>query len=98
MKTIQWDADNSCFKSTQNWFRPNNRYARRIFATSHKILGKKHSSLIRFQYLTLPLTQIQKTTSNLFKIKEISKSLQDTKWLYFKTAKPNFHKSLRIRH
>ena len=72
MRAIQWDTDHSSYKSTQNWFRLNNRYARRVFATSHKILGKAHSSLIRFQYLTLPLTQIQKNTSNLFKIEEIS--------------------------
>ena len=93
IRTIQWDADNSCFRSTQNWFRLSNKYARRVFATSHKILGKEHSSLIRFQYLTLPLTQIQKTTSNLFKIEKISKASKTLNGFISKQLNPVFIKA-----
>lgn len=45
-------------KSSQNWFRPNNRYAYRVFASMFEKLGAEKASLIRFQYLHLPLEQI----------------------------------------
>jgi hypothetical protein len=45
-------------KSSQNWFRPNNRYAYRIFASMFEKLGPQKASLIRFQYLHLPLELI----------------------------------------
>ena len=72
MRTIDWDKENSRFNATQNWFRMSNRYARRVFATTHKIMGKAFSSLISFHYLMLPLNRIEAVNSNLFKVEEIS--------------------------
>jgi len=40
--------------SSQNWFRPNNRYAYRVFASMYEKLGPKKANLRLFHYLTLP--------------------------------------------
>ena len=53
-----FDFGSNEIKSSQNWFRPNNRYAYRVFASMYKKLGPAKSSLIPFQYLQLPLDQI----------------------------------------
>lgn len=44
--------------SSQNWFRPNNRYAYRVFASMYEKLGPKRANLRLFHYLTLPLSSI----------------------------------------
>lgn len=49
--------------SSQNWFRPNNRYAYRIFASMYEKLGSKNASLRLFHYLTLPLQNIPEFNS-----------------------------------
>jgi len=41
--------------SGQNWFRPNNRYAYRVFASMFDKLGPEKASIIPFQYLHMPL-------------------------------------------
>lgn len=48
--------------SSQNWFRQNNRYAYRIFASMYDKLGPKRASLRQFHFLNLPLDQINSTT------------------------------------
>jgi len=52
--------------SSQNWFRPNNRYAYRIFASMYDKLGPEKSSLRLFHYLTMPLKNIPEFTSSQF--------------------------------
>lgn len=49
----QFTADQ--VRSSQNWFRPNNRYAYRVFASMYNKLGDQKAALIRQQYLHLPL-------------------------------------------
>ena len=58
--------------SSQNWFRPNNRYAYRIFASVVKELGPSKAALSRFHYLHLPLHVINNTTSQRLQIDEVS--------------------------
>lgn len=50
-------------KSAQNWFRPNNRYAYRIFASMLKKLGTEKASLLTFEYLHQPLTAVTPTNT-----------------------------------
>ncbi|MEM9835618.1 MAG: hypothetical protein AAF828_03900 [Bacteroidota bacterium] len=50
-------------KAAQNWFRPNNRYAYRVFASMIDQLGHDKASLITFEYLKLPLHDIQAVKS-----------------------------------
>lgn len=51
--------------SSQNWFRPNNRYAYRVFASMYDKLGSEKASLKLFHYLTLPLKDIPDFNSPL---------------------------------
>lgn len=44
--------------ASQNWFRPNNRYAYRVFGSMYHKLGPEKAGLRVFHYLTLPLNQI----------------------------------------
>ncbi|PHN01561.1 hypothetical protein [Flavilitoribacter nigricans] len=43
-------------RASQNWFRPNNRYAYRVFASMFEKLGDRKSALLHHHYLHLPLT------------------------------------------
>ena len=56
--------------SSQNWFRPNNRYAYRVFASMYDKLGPSRSSLIKFQYLHLDLAEIRDFNSCPYEVKE----------------------------
>ena len=47
--------DAQTIQSSQNWFRPDNRYAYRIFASMYDKLGPEKASLLAFKYLHLPL-------------------------------------------
>ena len=58
--------------ASQNWFRPNNRYAYRVFASMYKKLGPKKSNLRAFDYLHLLLTKINTPTKNDFIAEPIS--------------------------
>jgi len=58
--------------SSQNWFRPNNRYAYRIFASVYKELGSSKASLSKFHYLHLPLHTINPSSNQRLKIEELS--------------------------
>ena len=58
--------------SSQNWFRPNNRYAFRVFASMFKKLGTSRASLLRFQYLHQDLTTIPSELNTSFLIDELS--------------------------
>jgi len=58
-------------KSIQNWFRPDNRYAFRVFASMFEKLGEERASLMRFQYLHLPLEHIEDEVQTDFKLEEV---------------------------
>ena len=58
--------------SSQNWFRQNNRYAFRIFASMYDKLGPNRASLRLFHFLNLPLDQIQESTTANVEISPIT--------------------------
>ena len=58
--------------ASQNWFRPNNRYAYRVFASMVKRLGTQKASLILFQYLHLKFENIKENNSNKYQIDAIN--------------------------
>ena len=57
--------------SCQNWFRPTNRYAFRVFASMYEKLGPQKSSLLLFQYLHLSFANIPKSVDKRFEIEEV---------------------------
>ena len=59
-------------QSSQNWFRPDNRYAYRVFASMYDKLGPENASLIRFQYLHLKLDQIPRRPQSVFTAEEVN--------------------------
>lgn len=59
-------------QSSQNWFRPNNRYAYRVFASMYKKLGTEKAALHKFQYLHLPLEHINAECSDQFRVEEVN--------------------------
>ena len=63
--------DSSEVISSQNWFRPNNRYAYRIFASMYDKLGADKASLMKFQYLHMPLEAIDSHQGCPFRIEEV---------------------------
>lgn len=58
-------------RSSQNWFRPNNRYAFRIFASMFDKLGDKKASLLKFDYLHQSLTAIKTVNDRRFIPEEV---------------------------
>ena len=58
-------------KSSQNWFRPNNRYAFRVFASMLDRLGSNKANLRAFQYLLMPLKCICQAESDKYYATEI---------------------------
>ena len=58
--------------SSQNWFRPNNRYAYRVFASMYDKLGSDRSGLRLFHYSTLPLANIDTYTNTPIEISPIT--------------------------
>lgn len=64
-------------RSGQNWFRPNNRYAYRIFASMYEKLGPKTASLIPFQYLHLPMDREDISILGAYEIREVMGRDQD---------------------
>lgn len=73
--------DESELKSSQNWFRPDNRYAFRIFASMYKKLGAESAALIRFEYLHFPLDRFTMNASSAFVVKEVN--TQDDEFISF---------------
>lgn len=63
--------------SSQNWFRPNNRYAYRIFASMYKKLGSQRASLLQFHYLHQSLDNIKATKNTSYKIEEVNDKDQE---------------------
>ncbi len=57
--------------SSQNWFRPNNRYAYRVFASMFDKLGPQKASLIRFQYLHMRLDKIGECQADSLQAEEV---------------------------
>lgn len=58
--------------SSQNWFRPNNRYAYRVFASMYDKLGSKNAFLRLFNYLTLALDQIEPISSPIYEAEPVT--------------------------
>lgn len=63
--------DENEVRSSQNWFRPDNRYAYRIFASMFKKLGDERASLIPFHYLHLKLDKIQASSSANYSVEKV---------------------------
>jgi hypothetical protein len=55
---VQQEFTENEVRSSQNWFRPDNRYAYRVFASLLRQLGDQEAALLRHQYLLLPLEQV----------------------------------------
>ncbi|MEM7573707.1 MAG: hypothetical protein AAF433_12430 [Bacteroidota bacterium] len=59
-------------QSSQNWFRPDNRYAYRVFASMYEKLGAENASLLSFQYLHLPLGKgLPTAVSTKYQLEEV---------------------------
>jgi hypothetical protein len=58
--------------SSQNWFRPSNRYAYRIFASMFDELGDQKAFLREYQYLHLPLPAIPATHNEQLVVEQIT--------------------------
>ena len=63
--------DSTEVNSSQNWFRPNNRYAYRVFASMFKKLGASRASLMRFQYLHQDLASLSSKQNPSFLVEEL---------------------------
>lgn len=59
-------------RSSQNWFRPNNRYAFRVFASMYEKLGPEKSALTLFQFLQLNLSEISSYQAPEFEVEEVT--------------------------
>ena len=59
-------------KSSQNWFRPDNRYAFRVFASMFEKLGSANASLIPFHYLHVDVDQISKSSQQELMVEEVT--------------------------
>ncbi|MEL6942441.1 MAG: hypothetical protein AAFO82_07220, partial [Bacteroidota bacterium] len=64
-------SENSEINSSQNWFRPNNRYAYRIFASMFDELGDHKAFLQEHQHLHLSLDAIKPTENEDFIVEKI---------------------------
>lgn len=71
-RMAEQDYTENEIKSGQNWFRPDNRYAFRVFASMFEKLGEERASLIRFQYLHLSFEHINMTAQNDFAVEEVT--------------------------
>lgn len=65
----QHEADD--VRASQNWFRPNNRYAYRVFASMFEKLGREKAALNLFQFLQLPLRFIPETGMYPYEVEEV---------------------------
>lgn len=76
MLAAQYRAEKHCsadsVRSSQNWFRPDNRYAFRIFASMYSKLGNKQAALSIFQYLQQPLSRIKSTPRTDLTVEEVT--------------------------
>ncbi len=59
-------------QSGQNWFRPNNRYAYRIFASMYDKLGDQQASVLPFHYLHLPTSMIDQAPTGQLAATEVT--------------------------
>lgn len=84
MLYAQYRAEHICgddeVKSSQNWFRPNNRYAYRIFASMYKKLGDDKAAIRHFDYLHMDLDQITQVVTPNYEttlVNSVDKELTD---------------------
>lgn len=59
-------------RSSQNWFRPNNRYAYRVFASMYDKLGPEKAALLHHEYMHLPLNLIPDQDSGDYLAEEVA--------------------------
>lgn len=75
MLAAQYHAEhnfnNDQVRSSQNWFRPDNRYAFRIFASMYEKLGDQKASLLQFEYLHQPLDEIASIQQEKYQVEEV---------------------------
>ena len=75
MMASQYKAEHLCtareVRSSQNWFRPENRYAFRVFASMYRTLGPDRAFLKKFRYVQLGLGAITKPEKKRYIIREI---------------------------
>lgn len=65
-------AEQDQIRSSQNWFRPDNRYAYRIFASMIDSLGTKKGALNLFHYFHQPLPAVTDTSGTALQITELT--------------------------
>lgn len=58
-------------RSSQNWFRPNNRYAYRVFASMYEKLGARKANLRLFQYYKLNISHIRPIMDSRYEAEEV---------------------------
>lgn len=66
--------DGTEINSSQNWFRPDNRYAYRIFASVVKKLGKSQATLSLFHYLQINLHTLNCQSNDAVQIEDLAKA------------------------
>ncbi len=75
MLDAQFRAEHICsedeVRSSQNWFRPNNRYAYRIFSSMFKRLGNEKAFIKHYDYLHLSLDSILPYDNQSYLIEEV---------------------------
>ncbi|MDA8692795.1 hypothetical protein N9L92_01945 [Saprospiraceae bacterium] len=75
MLDAQYKTQHLCtedeIRSGQNWFRPNNRYAYRIFSTMVKKLGDDKAYIKHYDYLHMDLESILPYTNETYRIEEV---------------------------
>lgn len=76
MLDAQYRAEHICsndeVRSSQNWFRPNNRYAFRIFSSMYKKLGPLAAFIKQYDFLYLKVENILPYSNSQYKIEEVS--------------------------
>ena len=76
MLDAQFRAEHLCsedeVRSTQNWFRPNNRYAYRIFSSMYKKLGNEKAFIKQYEYLHLDVADIMPYSNQNYRIEEVT--------------------------
>ncbi len=81
MLDAQYKAEHLCteneVRSSQNWFRPNNRYAYRIFASMYKKIGTDAAYLKQYDYLHLNVENILPYQDSKYRIEEVTTVDQD---------------------
>lgn len=75
MLDAQFRAEHICtedeVRSSQNWFRPKNRYAHRIFASMYNKLGPESAFIRSYDYLHFKTSDILPYHTNQYRVEEV---------------------------